>query len=213
MTPQSIGIFGGTFDPVHLGHLRTALEVREQLDLAQIRFIPTGFPPHRPAPCLKPGDRLELVRMAIAREPGFVLDARESLQLHPAYTINTLESLRTEMGMNLAMGLIMGMDAFATLPQWHRWREFLSLAHIIVAHRPGISVPLDGPVNELVRDCQEQATSRNFQTKSHGCIFLVPVTAMDISSTDIRRRLSEGRSARFLVTDNVWENLQGQYDR
>lgn len=133
---RPIGIFGGMFDPIHYGHLRTAFELLQSLDLEEVRFIPCGDPPHRADTFADAAFRLHMVRLATMAEPGFTVDDRELRRQGPSYSVDTLASLRGEFpGRSLC--LITGMDAFLGLPGWHRWDEILDFAHIVVAHRPG----------------------------------------------------------------------------
>ena len=148
---RPIGIFGGTFDPIHYGHLRTALELQATLDLAVVHFVPCANPPHRAAPMTDGALRLKMVRAAIRDERGFVADDRELVREGPSYTIDTLASFRAEFAAQ-ALCLMVGMDAFLGLPQWHRWRELTTLAHIVVAHRPGWQAPTSGTLGELLRE-------------------------------------------------------------
>ena len=133
MSPM--GVFGGTFDPIHYGHLRTAFEMLQALRFDEVRFMPCGNPPHRDTPHADPALRLEMVRVATAGQHGFVVDDRELQREGPSYSVDTLSQLRTEFPLR-PMGLIIGMDAFLGLPKWYHWREILQLAHIVVAHRP-----------------------------------------------------------------------------
>ena len=140
--PQSssanpLGIFGGTFDPIHLGHLRLAQEALQQLGLGQVRFVPAGPPPLRPTPTASPADRLAMVWLAIADHPAFVVDDSEVRAGAPSYTVDTLVRLRQEFGPARPFVLILGADAFARLEQWQRWTEIFELAHVAVATRPG----------------------------------------------------------------------------
>ena len=136
-----LGVFGGTFDPIHCGHLELAREVRAALDLVALRFIPAGDPPHRAAPVESAMHRLAMVELAIADHPGLEIDAREIQRRGRSYTVETLEELRNEQP-SRALALIVGGDAFLGFPSWHRWRERFDLAHIVVVARPGIA--LDG---------------------------------------------------------------------
>ena len=136
---QPIGVFGGTFDPIHFGHLRLAEEMAEGLGLSQVRFIPAGQPPHRGAPRTAASHRLEMVRRAIAGNPRFEVDAREVQRPDPSYTVDTLTALRAELGNEQPLWLLLGADAFSGLPSWHQWRQLFELANIVVAARPGRS--------------------------------------------------------------------------
>ena len=136
-----IGVLGGTFDPIHYGHLRPALELLEALALAEVRFIPCRLPAHRGAPAITPEQRLELVRLATADQPGFVADDRELRRPGRSYMVDTLASLRQDLG-ETPLCLILGGDAFAALHTWRRWEDLSKLAHFIVMQRPGAAQPL-----------------------------------------------------------------------
>ena len=139
--PAPLGILGGTFDPVHYGHLRLAEQAREQLGLAEVRWIPAGRPAHRGTPRSAPSHRVEMVRLAIAGNPAFHLDDAEAQSSAPSYSVPTLERLRGELGARRPLVLLLGAHAFLGLESWHRWRELFNLAHIAVATRP--RSPLD----------------------------------------------------------------------
>jgi nicotinate-nucleotide adenylyltransferase len=196
-----IGIFGGTFDPIHYGHLRTAFEVLDALELRELRFIPAGDPPHRDKPRLDAARRLELVRAAVAEQPGFVVDDREIRRRGPSYTVLTLEELRADLP-DTPLCLVLGMDAFRGLTAWHRWHELLVLAHLVVAPRPGWDAPMTGVVSELLADRRVEAPAA-LRTIRAGRIFVQPVTQLDISSTEMRDLLAAGRDPRYLVPDAV----------
>ena len=200
---RPIGIFGGTFDPIHYGHLRTALELKLLLDLAKVHIVPCANPPHRTAPMSDGALRLRMVAAAIRGEPGFVADDRELKRAGVSYTVDTLASFRAELP-DGSLCLLLGMDAFLGLPQWHRWRELTSLAHIVVAHRPGSDTPTRGPLGELL--CERRAPSATaLASKPAGWIHVQPVTQLEISSTDLRDSLRAGRDPKFLVPDSVRE--------
>jgi nicotinate-nucleotide adenylyltransferase len=198
---KPIGIFGGTFDPIHFGHLRTAFELWQVLDLGEMRFVPAGQPPHRGAPSCDPGHRLEMVRAAIADQPGFVVDDREIRRAGPSYMVLTLRELRAEFPQR-PLCLALGMDAFLGLPQWHAWREVLELAHVVVAHRPGWSAPVGGTVGELLAERGTQHVADLHQSVA-GRIHVRPVTQLEISSTELRELIVAGRDPRYLLPDAV----------
>ena len=196
-----IGIFGGTFDPIHYGHLRTAFEILQALRFAEIRFVPSGDPPHRgrtyaPAPL-----RLEMVRAATASEASFVVDDCELHRAGPSYTVDTLAAIRQQHPA-ASFGLILGMDAYLGLASWHRWDEILNYAHIVVAHRPGWRAPDIGPLGDLLA---EHGTHRIDDLHEHasGRIYIHAVTQLEISSTEIRDLVMAGRDPRFLTPDAV----------
>ena len=156
---MKIGVLGGTFDPIHYGHLRTAFELWQALKLAEVRFLPTGNPPHRERTLADAALRVEMVRAAVADQPPFVVDDREVRRAGASYTVDTLTELRSE-NPERSLCLLLGMDAFLGLPNWHRWRELFDLAHVVVAHRPGWKAPLHGPLGELMVDRGTGAPAR-----------------------------------------------------
>lgn len=198
---RPIGVFGGTFDPIHYGHLRTAFEMLQALRFGEVRFVPCGDPPHRGETFASADDRLGMVRAAVGEQTGFVVDDREVNRDGLSYTIDTLLELREEFP-GRPLGLILGMDAFLGLPRWHRWTEILGVAHIVVAHRPGWRAPDIGPLGELIN---EHGTLRveDLHDAGHGCIHIHAVTQLEISSTEIRELIDAGRDPRFLMPDAV----------
>ena len=195
-----LGIFGGTFDPIHYGHLRTAFELLQAVPLAEVRFVPAGNPPHRAAPRCDARDRLAMVEAAVADQPGFTVDARELDRDGPSYTVTTLRELRAE-DPGRPLCLIVGMDAFLGLPTWHEWRAILDLAHLVVAHRPGWSAPREGLLAELL--AQRGAAAAELRASPAGRIHVRAVTPLEISSTDLRDLIVAGRDPRYLVPDAV----------
>ncbi|MDE2052430.1 MAG: nicotinate-nucleotide adenylyltransferase, partial [Gammaproteobacteria bacterium] len=167
---QPIGLFGGTFDPIHYGHLRTAFELWQELRLAEVRFLPTGSPPHREQPLADAELRLRMVQAAVADQPAFVVDDREVRRTGISYSVDTLTELRAEYP-DRSLCLLLGMDAFLGLPNWHRWRDLLGLAHIVVAHRPGWKAPTMGPLGEVMVD-HGTGTSRELHEKTAGRIYV-----------------------------------------
>ena len=196
-----IGIFGGTFDPIHYGHLRTAFEMLQALEFGEVCFIPSGDPPHRGETFADAELRLEMVRVATVNQPGFLVDDRELRRDGPSYTIDTLESFREEQG-DTPIGLIVGMDAFLGFASWHRWEDILDLAHIVVAHRPGWKAPDIGALGELIT---EHGTHRigDLHMSRCGCVHIHAVTQLEIASTEIRELVAAGRDPRFLMPDAV----------
>jgi nicotinate-nucleotide adenylyltransferase len=199
---RPIGIFGGTFDPIHYGHLRTALELKQRLDLAAVHFVPVASPPHRSAPLNDGRLRLRMVEAAIRGEPGFVADDRELQRPGLSYTVDTLTSFRGELGADRPLCLLLGMDAFLGLPQWHRWGDLLELAHVAVAHRPGWEVPRAGVLGDWLLT-RRAPSARELATKPAGFVHVQPVTQLEISSTDLRDTLRAGRDPKYLVPDGV----------
>ncbi len=198
---RRIGVLGGTFDPIHIGHLRGALEVAELLALDEVRLIPSARPPHRDAPQVTAEQRLQLVRLAVAGEPLLQVDDRELARTTPSWTIDTLESLRGELGADDQLFLLLGWDAFCGLPSWQRWTELLQHCHLLVLQRPDA----DSEAPEALRDL---LAARSVNEPAALCgpagqIAFVWQAPLAVSATDIRRRLATGRSVRFLLPDAV----------
>lgn len=202
-----IGIFGGTFDPVHIGHLRPVLEVFQDLALDEVRLIPCHVPPHRAAPAASATQRLAMLEAAIHGEPGLKADDRELRRPGPSYTVDTLTSLRAELGNTTPLCLLLGMDAFAGLNTWHRWRELIQLAHLIVMHRPASPPPAQGDVAALFAEHRTDNLAL-LRSRPAGHILLKEVTQLDISATHIRALIKEGKSARYLLPDGVWDKVR-----
>ena len=210
---RPVGLFGGTFDPIHFGHLRAAFEMTELLDLAQVLFIPAADPPHRGRPLADAATRLAMVRAAVEDEESFIVDDRELRRPGPSYTVLTLEELRREHG-DAPLVLLLGMDAFLGLPTWHRWQELLELAHLAVAHRPGAALPASGELGGLIDRCRAR-DREEIASAPAGRIFIHPGTQLDISSTDLREALRAGRDPRYLMPEPVRRmiNATGVYAR
>jgi nicotinate-nucleotide adenylyltransferase len=201
LNARPIGIFGGTFDPIHLGHLRTGFELLQSLQLSELRWIPVGNPGHREPPLAAAALRLEMVRAAVAGQPGFVIDEREVRRSGASYTVDTLEELRAEHPTR-PLCLVLGMDAFLGLTAWRRWTDILALSHLVVAHRPGWQRPGQG----LLRDLLEQrgtTHAADLHAALAGRIYVHAVTQLEISSTGLRDIITSGRDPRFLVPEPV----------
>jgi nicotinate-nucleotide adenylyltransferase len=205
--PRPVGILGGTFDPIHYGHLRMAEELAEALDIGQVRFIPAGNPPHRGHPRAVAKHRLEMARRAVAGNPRFVLDEREISKDGPSYSVDTLAALRAELPAGTPLVLFMGSDAFLGLTTWHEWRRLFDLAHIAVAHRPGFSPSLWE--DALPDDLRQQLTKRGAEQPDElaqaaaGRVFPRAITQLDISASQIRDRRLRGKSLRYLLPDSL----------
>ena len=190
-----IGILGGTFDPIHLGHLRTALDVMQGLELEELRLIPLRDPPHREKPTSTPEQRLEMLQAAIAGVPRLRVDQRELDRAGKSYSLLTLQSLREELG-DIPICLILGQDAFQGFLDWHKPEQILQLAHLVIMQRPG--QPLQNHYPERLTDNPDELKS-----STDGKIYLQPVTQLDISSTRIRGMLQAGQSPRYLLPEAV----------
>lgn len=209
-----VGVFGGTFNPVHYGHLRSALELVERLGLAQLRLMPCAVPPHREAPACSAADRNAMVELAVAGEPRLVCDSRELRRRGPSYTIDSLAELRAELGPGRGLCLVMGCDAVLDITTWHRWQELLERAHVVVIARPGWHLPAVGPVAEWLTAHALQQPAQLRQQPAGG-VLVQELRPLDISSTEIRAMLAAGRSARYLLPESVLEYIaaHGLYRR
>lgn len=207
---EPLGLFGGTFDPVHYGHLRLAEEAIAHLALGGVRWIPAGQPPHRGAPQVTAGQRLDMVRQATAGNPRFSVDASEVEASEPSYTVHTLERLRRELGDRQPLVLLVGADAFAGLATWHRWRDIFALAHVAVSHRPGFPVETASLPHGLAAEfnARRLADASSLRTNAHGGIATFAMTQLAISATQIRKLLANGLSARYLLPDDVLDYIQ-----
>jgi nicotinate-nucleotide adenylyltransferase len=187
-----LGIFGGTFDPVHCGHLELAREVRAALGLAAVRFMPAGDPPHRAAPVAPAIHRLAMVELAIAGHPGLEVDAREIQRRGRSYAVETLEELRREAPAR-TLALIVGGDALLGFPSWHRWRDLFELAHVIVVARPGVSFEIAMPPALAAEwATRRRADASLLTTERAGSILVQPITAHAIAASAIRAELARG---------------------
>jgi nicotinate-nucleotide adenylyltransferase len=207
---KMLGIYGGTFDPVHFGHLRTALEVKESLGLTELRYLPCRSPPHRGLPGASAQQRLLMLELALQDAGvGFCIDRRELDRDGPSYMVDTLTSLREEMA-GQPICLILGLDAFAALPSWHRWRELFLLAHLAVMRRPNSPEPVWAEeLAEIVRARRVDA-AWDLPASSFGRIIFLDVTQLAISATGIRQLIADGKNPRYLLPDSVLAMIQSQ---
>lgn len=201
---KAVALLGGTFDPIHIGHLRAAIEAREALGASEIRLLPCALPAHRDRPSVASAHRLEMLQLAIAGCSDLRCDGRELQRSGPSYTVDTLISIRAELGDLQPLVLVLGADAFAKLPSWYRWREILGLAHIAVLSRPDAHGAIDPRLEELLA-ATGTADAASLSCCPAGNVLRLEIPALPVSSTLIRTRLQEGRSVRFLVPGNVIE--------
>lgn len=221
MSSTPIGIFGGTFDPIHNGHLRLAQEALEQCNLSEIRFVPCGTPPHRSAPHTSAQHRSNMARLALQGNAAFVLDEREIRRGGPCYTVDTLTALRAELGERQPLCLLMGGDAFLSLHTWHEWEKLFGLAHIVAVQRGACAAhngrPLGNALNEAdaaLRDAYRARLApspRALHESPAGAVVVVEMPALEISATGIRRRCADDRSARYLLPDVVAEYIRSNH--
>jgi nicotinate-nucleotide adenylyltransferase len=203
---KTLGIFGGTFDPIHIAHLRMALEIKQQLQLDEMRLLPCYLPPHRPTPGASAIQRVEMLNIALQDCAELVIDKRELQRDQPSYTYDTLCELRAEIGEHASLCLCMGMDSFATLDSWYRWDQLLHLAHLVVVARPGWCLPGSGAIADVLQSYRADNTA--IRQQPAGAVVVLEQRLLPISATDIRAQISAGSSPQFLLPDAVWNYIR-----
>lgn len=201
--PQRIGLFGGTFDPVHLGHLRTAIELAEGYALNQLRLLPNHRPAHRDQPMASTAQRIEMLEIATQNLPQLVVDPREAMRDTASYTFDTLSEFRLEFP-DAMLIFFMGQDAFSEFESWHRWSEILELANLVVIDRPNAQLS-DWASNLMAQQAEKLAAriGSSMADAYAGIIERRSVTQLAISATDVRRRIASRQSVDFLVPERV----------
>lgn len=206
---RPVGIFGGTFDPIHNGHLRIALDALEQLHLAEVRFIPSRQPPHRESPGANSEQRLNMLQEAIKNQTGFLIDERELQRSGPSYMVDTLQSLRSELP-ETPLCLLIGQDAFRDLPGWYQWQAIPELAHLLIMQRPGHQQQdLPSELRQWVATSQT-ADESELHTHKAGRAYFFSVTQLSISATSIRSLIRQGQSPRYLLPEAVYQYISEQ---
>jgi nicotinate-nucleotide adenylyltransferase len=204
-----MGVFGGTFDPVHLAHLALADAARNHLGLHEVRWVPSGVPGHRGAPVASPQDRLAMLKLALTAQKHASIDGAELGSTAPTFTVNTLTRLRRELG-ELPLALIIGSDQFGSLHTWREWQRLFGLAHIAVGERPGHAIA----ANELPQALAAEFSARrsdSIGTAAAGNIVMFPMTPMNISSTAIRAALASGGNVSGLLPADVLAYIQSRH--
>lgn len=204
-----VAVFGGTFDPIHYGHLRVAWEVAEQLD-CEVRLMPSAQPPHRAAPGASADDRAAMIELALAGQARLKLDRRELDRRGPSYSIDTLHELRRELGPERPLVFVLGADAFRALSTWHRWREMTDLAHLVAMTRPRQRLDkLDDALHAAMVGRWTGLTDR-LRSEPSGRVMVLRVTPLAISSSLIRASLADGKSPRFLSPQAVLDHIEAR---
>ena len=203
---KPIGILGGTFDPIHNGHLRLAIESYEQLDLKEVRLIPLNIPPHRNTPHASPEQRLEMMQIALHKLSGLVIDDCELHREGPSYTIDTVSAVRNKAG-GTPICLLMGMDAFNTIPSWHRWEELLDQVHIVIADRAADDIAKDPNMTVFFNTHHMNDISKLHKVPA-GNIVKIDIPMLDISASKIRNIISSEKDASHLLPGNVLEFIK-----
>ncbi|WFM73284.1 nicotinate-nucleotide adenylyltransferase [Halomonas sp. CKK8] len=196
-------MLGGTFDPVHLGHLRSAVELREALALDRVHMVPAAMPPLRGEPRISAADRLALLRLGIGDTPGLVADPRELEREGPSYSADTLASLRRELGDDARLVMALGHDAFLRLADWHEPERLFTLAHVVVIDRPDHQAALPEALVDLLAGREVEESAALMARPAGRLLRLRLPSRMAISATEVRRRLASGRSVRYLLPEAV----------
>jgi len=207
-------VFGGTFNPVHYGHLRSAVELVEHLQLDHLDLMPCAQPVHREQPGCSAEHRAAMVELAVAGEPTLGCDRRELERAGPSYSYDSLVDIRQSLGQQRGLCLVMGCDAIANIASWHRWRELLDIAHVIVIARPGWTLPQEGVVADWLQahNCTEPA---ELHRQASGLVYVEKLRPLSISSTEIRSLLQLSQSVRYLLPEPVLDyiDLHGLYQQ
>ena len=202
---QALGVLGGAFDPVHIGHLRGAIAVREHLGLNRVNLLPAAQSPLKGAATVTAADRLAMLEAAVRGVPGLGVDARELDREGPSYTVDTLIELRSEVGQAQPLIWIVGTDILPALPKWSRWRQLLELAHLVILERPGS----DSPPPAVTQWLDQHRIDQNaLLTSAAGGVMILDQPVLDIASSDIRALLAAGRDPRFLLPEVVMEYIE-----
>ncbi|MDY6829092.1 MAG: nicotinate-nucleotide adenylyltransferase [Pseudomonadota bacterium] len=204
--PLRIGFLGGTFDPVHFGHLRMAYEVRERLGLDRMHLVPCASPYHRGEPASPAPVRVGLLRAALEGQSALVCDERDLSRPGPTYSIDTLASLRDEFGDAPCLVMVLGQDAYRHLESWHRWQTLLDLGHLVVVQRPG-SVQAPPPGLARWEQAHQAPSIEALLATNHGHVLHLEARLLEISSTDIRAQVAAGRSPRYLLPAAVEQRI------
>ena len=204
---MAVALFGGTFNPIHNGHLRIATELAELLQVDHIRMLPCAFPPHRSNPQVTAEQRLAMLQAAIATQPRLIADDSELHRAAPSYSIDTLQSVREQLAPQQPLFFCIGMDALGNINTWQRWQDLLHYCHILVSSRPCTEEPKSGPVADWIAQhrCDDLEA---LQQKPAGNVYFCDLTMLDISSTAIRNKIARGDSIHFLTPDTVVEYIQ-----
>lgn len=209
---RKLAFLGGTFNPVHHGHLRLALDLVDELGFEQVSLVPCHLPTHRQLPSVSSAQRADMVAQAIQGCAALQLDRRELERNTASYSIDTLEELRSELGGQVSLSMIMGTDAYLGLPQWHRWRELSALAHLVVVQRPGYQLSLQGELADF--DREHSAEHSVLDQSPAGSVVHIDMRLLDISATEVRALTTAGRSTQYLIPDSVRQYIfeHGLYD-
>ncbi|OKP04924.1 nicotinate-nucleotide adenylyltransferase [Xenorhabdus eapokensis] len=209
-SPVIQALFGGTFDPIHYGHLRPVEALAQLAGLKQVILLPNHVPPHRPQPEATSQQRLEMVRLVVQDNPLFTVDTRELERQTPSYTVETLKSFRQEIGEHHPLAFIIGQDSLQTIHTWYKWEELLDICHLLVCSRPGYQSQLSAPGMQSWLEKHQIASPLLLSQKPHGYIYLAATPLLNISATDIRQRHQQGMSCDDLLPPSIQNYIDSQ---
>ena len=207
-SPKLHALYGGTFDPIHYGHLRPVAALAKLTGLHKVTLLPNNVPPHRPQPEASPAQRVAMVKLAIADNPLFELDLRELQRHTPSFTLDTLAEIRQERGAQQPLAFIIGQDSLLSIHTWHRWQELLSYCHLLVCQRPGYSQVMTSPAQQQWLEQHLARTSAELQHSPAGKIWLAETPQVAISATEIRERYHQGKSVDDFVPPSVQDFIR-----
>lgn len=204
---SGVAIMGGTFDPIHNGHLRTAVEVLDRYQYSELRLIPCFQPVHKGQPSVSPQQRLEMAKLAISGDSRLRMDSREMDREGPSYSVDTLRDIRSEIGPNESLIMVLGMDSFLSLPTWQNWQELIQYSHLLVVSRPGWEPDL---ISELSAFCENYraASSHELQCAPSGRVWFETLTPLGISSSMIRALARKNESIAYLLPEPVQKYIE-----
>jgi nicotinate-nucleotide adenylyltransferase len=206
----SLAVYGGTFDPVHYGHLRSAIEIRQALCVDTVCLVPSYMPPHRQQPDSTPEQRLEMLRLAIDEHAGLRIDDREIKRKGPSFMVETLESIRQEVGSDVSLSLVLGSDAYAIFNEWRRWQDIVDIAHLVVLERPGYALD-DVPQSLRGWSMPRWVESPQELLKTAaGKMTRLKVTQLEISASMIRNQINVGLAIDYLLPEKVQDYIRRQ---
>jgi nicotinate-nucleotide adenylyltransferase len=203
---SAIAVLGGTFDPVHHGHLRLATDLAEQLNLSSLKLMPSYQPMHRDIPSATAEQRLEMLRLSICDNSSLDIDARELKRKGPSYTLLSLKEIRQEVGATTPLYFVLGEDAFCHFDQWYQWQELIEYAHILVAVRPGSHPNFSSDLTNFVNKVKYQG--QGYPSTAYGSVVFIDNAKLEISSTTIRQKITEGQCIQYLLPKNVVDYIQ-----
>ncbi|WP_368911436.1 nicotinate-nucleotide adenylyltransferase [Proteus vulgaris] len=207
---QAIALYGGTFDPIHYGHLRPVEALSGLIGLKEVIWLPNNIPPHRPQPEASSQQRLEMVRLALEPYSSFKVDTREIEKPTPSYTIETLRDFRKEIGDKHPLAFIIGQDSLLSINTWHQWDELLNVCHLLVCARPGYQTHFASAKMQTWLTTHQTHQQEDIHCLPAGKIFLADTPLYNISATDIRARHKAGLDCHDLLPPPVEDYIRQQ---